>query len=250
MSLQGRINNLQQATATGSPLEHLLLNDKVLTIAKNGTANAGVSSTYLVILESRRQAIFKPFGGQHPNACVNYQQDAFEAVTHEVVAWRLAHALGSPWDQLVPTAVLRGIDGAGPGVLINWRRGSPDPAVFDGARAQACAAGFWDALIGQQDRHATNFRYDAEARRLALIDNSFAFARPNDLHNQSLFLAYRRSQHMTKLSQREIQAVEAILESDDLLGLRLFLADDRAEALESRAKGMRTRKMLPLPGDF
>ncbi|MGA9874255.1 MAG: hypothetical protein WBQ21_00415 [Solirubrobacteraceae bacterium] len=202
------------------------------------------------MLDSRRKAIFKPFAGQHPNACANYQQDPFEAVAHEVMAWRLAHALGGPWDQLIPAAVLRDIQGPGPGVLINWRRGSPDPVVFEQAGAQVSAAAFWDALIGQQDRHATNFRYDAEARRLALIDNSFAFARPSDLHNQSLFLAYRRSSHMTILKEHEITALEQILDSDDLLGLRLFLAEDRANAFEARARGMLERKMLPLPGDF
>lgn len=250
LPLQDRIDELQRATGGGSPLEHLLLGDRVLTIAANNTGNRGASITYLVVLESRRQAIFKPFGGQHPNACANYQQDPFEAITHEVAAWRLAHALGPPWDQLVPTAVLRDLQGPGPGVLINWRRGSPDPTVFEQANAQVCAAAFWDALIGQQDRHATNFRYDAEARRLALIDNAFAFARPNDLHNQSLFLAYRRSAHMVPLTKHEISALEAILESDDLLGLRAFIAGDRANALESRVREMFERKMLPLPGNF
>jgi len=148
------------------------------------------------------------------------------------------------------SAVLRYIRDAGPGVLINWRRGSPDPAVFDQANAQVCAAAFWDALIGQQDRHATNFRYDAETRRLALIDNAFAFARPNDLHNQSLFLAYRRSAHMVPLNGSERTALETILGSDDLLGLRLFISEDRADAFEARARAMLERKMLPLPGAF
>ncbi len=227
-----------------------MLGDRVLTIAVNGTRNPGASTTYLVVLESRRQAIFKPFDGQHPNGCANYQQDPFEAVVHEVAAWRLAHALGAPWDQLIPTAVLRGLADVGPGVLINWRRGSPDPAVFEQANAQVCAGAFWDALIGQQDRHANNFRYDAEARRLALIDNAFAFARPTDLYNQSLLLAYRRSVHMATLREREIVALEAILDSDDLLGLRRFIAEDRADALESRARRMLERKLLPLSGDF
>jgi len=250
LPLQDRVNLLQQATADGSPLEHLLLGDRVLTIAANGTGNPGASVTYLVVLESRRQGIFKPFAGQHPNACANYQQDPFEAIIHEVAAWRLAHALGAPWDQLVPTAVLRVLHGAGPGVLINWRRGSPDPAVFEQANAQVCAAAFWDAVIGQQDRHATNFRYDAETRRLALIDNAFAFARPNDLHNQSLFLAYRRSTHMVTLNGDETTALETILDSEDLLGLRLFIVEDRADALEARARDMLERRLLPLPGDF
>jgi hypothetical protein len=250
MSLQDRIDRLQRATAGGSPLERLLLTDSIRTVAANGTGNPGASRTCLVVLESRHQAIFKPFAGQHPNACANYQQDPFEAVTHEVAAWRLAYALGPPWNQLVPTAVLRSIDNEGPGVLINWRSGSPDPAVFGQADAQVCAAAFWDALIGQQDRHATNFRYDAKARRLALIDNAFAFARPGDLHNQSLFLAYRRSAHRARLSGDEEAALERLLGSQDLLGMQFFVAEDRADALEVRAGRMLERKMLPLPGGY
>jgi hypothetical protein len=250
MTLQQRINELQAATVDGSPLEDLLLRELILDASPNETENPGASTTYVVIFQSRRQAIFKPFSGQNPNVCANFQQDRFDAITHEVAAWRLAHALGGHWEQLVPTAVLRDLAGIGPGVLINWREGSPDMRVVTEARVQAHAAAFWDALIGQQDRHARNFRYDANARRLALIDNAFTFARPDDLNNASVFLACRRSENATALKRAETDALETILESTDMVGMRRFVAPDRADAFEARARRMLDCGMLPLPGNF
>lgn len=202
-----------------------------------------------MVFESRRQAIFKPFGGQSPNACLHYRQDRFEAVVHEVVAWRFAHALGGAWEPLIPTSVLRDIEGIGPGALINWRKGLPDSAVFDDAKAQAHAAAFWDALIGQQDRHATNFRHDADRRRLALIDNAFAFARPGDLLNYSLFLARRRATHASAITTAERAVLEALL-TGELADLPEHLAADRGDALRNRAQRMLDCRRLPLPGDF
>jgi hypothetical protein len=250
MSLQDRINRLQAATAGGPPFEQVMLHEDILHTSPNETPNRGVSATYVVIFESRRQAIFKPFGGQHPNACFHYGQDAMEAITHEVVAWRLAYALGPPWEQIVPAAVLRDVPDVGPGVLVNWRAGNPDLSVLTDATAQAFAAAFWDALIGQQDRHAKNFRYDAERRRLAAIDNAFAFARPGDFYHDSLFLRYRRTQHALSLTPREKEALDAFLESDDLYGLHGFLAPDRAYALVGRAETMRKNGVLPVPGAY
>lgn len=227
-----------------------MLHERILMASPNHTSNAGGTSTHVVVFESRRQAILKPFGAQLPNVCHHYGQDPLETLTHEVAAWRLAHALGGSWEQIVPTAVLREVPGIGPGVLVNWRDGSPDLAVLDEAKEQANAAALWDALIGQQDRHLKNFRYDKLSRRLAAIDNAFAFARPGDLLNESLFLRFRRSKHGAMLTGREKEALSALLDTGDLHGLRAFLADERADALEARAQEMMERGVLPLPGVF
>jgi hypothetical protein len=251
MTLQDRIDTLQQATAGGSALEQLMLHEPVRDVVPNGTQNPGVASaTFVVVFESRRQAVLKPFHTQNPRVCAHYGQDPYEAVLHEVVAWRLAWAMGDPWAQLLPTVVLRDIPGGGPGAVMNWRRGGPDQAVFTDAKAQVNAAGFWDALVGQQDRHLTNYRYDTQARRLALIDNAFAFARPGDFINgMPLFLATRRSNQGIPLSPSEKAALDGLLNSD-LHGLRDYLATDRADALELRAEQMRSCGMVPLPGAF
>ncbi len=251
VALQERIDRLQAATARGSELEQAMLHDQIELVSANGTANPGTSLTYVVAFKGGRKAIHKPFEGQNPNSCKHYAQDRYEVPTHEVVAWRLAHALGGRWAEMVPTAVLRRLATAGPGVLINWRDGQPgDGAVVTDQRDQVFRAAFWDALVGQQDRHAQNFRYDAAAGRLALIDHGFAFARPTDRFASSVFHAYRLQRNYPLLTKREEQAIEALLEGGDLLGLAGFLPEDRAEALAGRARTMRQTRRLPLPGAF
>lgn len=64
MSLQDRIDQLQAATAHGSPLEQLMLHERILMVSPNHTSNAGGTTTHVVVFESRRQAILKPFGAQ------------------------------------------------------------------------------------------------------------------------------------------------------------------------------------------
>ncbi len=249
--LNKRIERLHEAAANGAPTESFLLREPILVVSPNGTSNPGVNVTYHVVLESRRAGIFKPFGGQKPNLCKAFNQDLFDAVTHEVAAWRLAHALGGQYEQLLPAAVLRNIDEVGPGVLINWRDGKPNVAVLQAAEAQARPAAFWDALVGQQDRHATNFRYDSQSRRLALIDHAFSFARPDDMLNDSFFLKWRRmSQGGATVQPAEREALERLLDSENLLGLSTFLTQDRVEALANRAQKMLDSKVLPLPGNF
>jgi hypothetical protein len=250
VDLQERVNALFTANIEGTPLEQLMVREPVLEHAPLSTANPGASETHLIVFESRREAIFKPFNGQHAGACAHYQQVPVEAVMHEAAAWRLATTMGAPWDQLVPTAVLRHLPPLESGALINRRRGTPDPQVFEQAAAQADAAGFWDALIGQQDRHATNFRYDIETRSLALIDHAFSFAMPGHHSNGAIFGARRRSEHRAALTQPEIDALDRLLSTPDLHALRSYITDERADALENRARQMQATKALPLPGVF
>ena len=252
MTLQARIARLQEATANGIALEHLLLHEPILTVAALATKTPHSSSAYLVVFSDRQRAVFKPFDQQHITACRNYNQHPHEAVVHEVVAWRLAHALGEPWYQLVPTAVLRELPDLGGGVLVNFRTGTGTHDVFADAPAQARAAALWDALIGQQDRHMTNFRYDPETSRLALIDNAFAFARPGDfaLRGGAIFEAWRRSKFGPQITPPERAALDGLLASGNLHGLRDFLPEDRADALERRAARMLECGCLPLIGAF
>ena len=51
------------------------------------------------------------------------------------------------------------------------------------------AAAFFDSLIGQQDRHRGNYRWDATNEKLGLIDRGFAFAHaPDQYFNRSVFV--------------------------------------------------------------
>ncbi len=214
------------------------------------TGTAGTSQPLLVILETRRSAFFKRFCDQPPNLCRQYGHDRMDPPLNEVAAWRLAYALGDPWRQLLPTAVLRSIDGHG-GALINDKHACVDTRVFQEAEGQVKAAGFWDALIGQQDRNARNYRYDHSRRRLGLIDHGFAFARPGDPLNGSMFHAARKRMPggATLLSHEE-EVLETLVSSGDLLGLRGYIDGDRAEALDARARMMLAKRLLPAVGEF
>jgi hypothetical protein len=247
MEIQERINNLMAATVVGTAVEQDLLRAGVITMGTALTATGGTSAPPLVILDTRRTAFFKRFRDQRPNICAQYGHAPFDVPLNEVAAWRLAFAMGDPWRQLVPTAVFRKINDAG-GALINDRKAKADLRVFMEARGQAAAAGFWDALIGQQDRNTQNFRYDRSTRTLALIDHGFSFARPGDLCNSTIF-AHARHQSSPDLSQEERAALTA-LDAADLHGLRKYIAPDRVAALQSRTTEMlRSGRVLP-PGRF
>jgi hypothetical protein len=146
--------------------------------------------------------------------------------------------------------VLRDLPGIGPGALINRRRGAPDPRVYEEAQAQVDAAAFWDVLVGQQDRHSSNFRYEPESRSLALIDHAFCFAVPGVVCNGGAFAARRSSEHRSSLQQNEIDALNDLVLSNGLHGLREYVDDRRADALERRARDMTSKGLLPLLGAF
>ena len=55
-----------------------------------------------------------------------------------------------------------------------------------------CHAAFFDALIGQQDRHSGNWLWDAPTGRLTLIDHGCSFARRGDPCNRSRLSELRR----------------------------------------------------------
>lgn len=250
LDLDTRIANLVAATARGTVIEQEMLRTGVLAMGVPLTANPGTSKPQTVILETRRTTYFKRFRDQVPRLYQAYKQDRYAPPLNEVVAWRLAHAMGDPWDQLVPTAVLRKIDGLG-GALVNHKDGIVDYHVLQQAKRQVAAAAFWDALIGNQDRNMRNFRYDADAKRLGLIDHGFCFARPGDpINGGSFFLEQRRRDNQVGLLQTELSAIEQLLDTGDAHGLRAFLPADRVDALEERARVMYAKRCLPLPGAF
>lgn len=253
LTIDDRIANLVAATARGTAKEQELQREPILEVGvaiSDTTVNT--SAPPLVVLDTSESAFHKRFCDQRVPLCKLYAQDPIEAVLNEVIAWRLAYALGHPYRQLVPTAVLRKIDGLG-GALVRDRKGKNDRAAYLEATGQVMAAGFWDALVGNQDRNTRNYRYQADEKRLGLIDHGFVFARPGDPRNQhaDAFLSFRRRQtNGHTLTPRELTVIEVLLDSGDLHGLRGFLPTDRADALEARARGMLTSKLLPAVGAF
>jgi hypothetical protein len=129
LTIDDRIANLNAATAHGTTIEEELLRVDVIAMGAALTTSPGSSGPLLVALETRRSAFFKRFCDQNRNLCTRFGQHPFDVPLNEVVAWRLAAAMGNPWRQLLPTAVLRGAAGR-MAQIVARRRQLEDGAVL------------------------------------------------------------------------------------------------------------------------
>jgi len=203
----------------------------------------GVNTTRRLELADGSDAYFKPIDGIDQETAEDYGHDEPWQSIHEAAAWQTARALGPEWERLVPPCVLTVHDGS-LGSLAAGRPGSvsgpmhvPDSDVH--------AAAFFDTVIGQQDRHGSNYLTANGGSDLYLIDHGFAFARPDDPVNLSIFQA-RRAATSPELTTYELDRLVILLRAPDLHGLRPMLAPDRAAALEDRARLMLvTGRILP-----
>lgn len=222
------------------PDERQLLDEPVLDHVGSGN---GTNETRLLQLESTR-AYAKPFIGVNDRAAGHYGQSTRQQPLHEVAAWRLAAFLGAPWDRLVPPCVLRAVDDGDLAAVSIERAGYPAGIKYDYDTGQSeryepdpdqiTAAAVFDVLIGQQDRHPGNCLVD-ENGDLTLIDHGFAFARPGDLFNYSIFhsLCWRQ-----QISAEALIALRRVIDDPTTGGLDGVLRPDRLAALRDRATRM------------
>jgi hypothetical protein len=248
MPLQERVDELE--SQQGSPAEDHLIHAHIAQYEVHGTANPGVNSTYYVRLEDGAEAFHKPFSGVDVGTAQHYGHHPDEAPVHECAAWRLALRLGPPYSELVATCVLR--EHAGEvGALSARHYGlawSNEP--FEAAPDACFAAALFDSLIAQQDRHRGNYRWDAENRKLGLIDHGYSFAKPGQFFNKSAFVVWRWEQGLADLTEEERALLRALLDSGDLFGLAWFLLPEEAEALDARARRMLEQGTILGPGEF
>jgi len=131
---------------------------------------------------------------------------------NECAAWRLARAMGSPWDTLVrqrscagwrPGAGLVGVGSVDPQGKWALRGATP----FN-VQALCSPAAFFDSLIGQQDRHRGNQRYEAATARLTLIDHGFAFPGGRWRFKESAFLQQRHDDGASALTSDEVALLD------------------------------------------
>jgi hypothetical protein len=245
VSLQDRVDRLL-SLLDANPTEHDLLTGGI-TASAAVTSTPGLSSVYHIRLDSGLEAFHKPFAGVLAANAAVYDQTPDDVPMNECAAWLLARELGPPFDALVPTSVLRAINGQ-LGSLCSRQYGVPHDTAPLADQALVLSAGFFDALIAQQDRHLGNFRWDAGRNALGLIDHGYAFARPGDLFHASAFLIVRHTRGWSKLVASEITLLQRLIASGDLVGLQGVLPSDRAAALEARVSEMlTTQAVLPVP---
>jgi hypothetical protein len=233
--------------AQGSlPVERRML-DEVFVGSPAPTSSPGINTTKKLALAGGDVVFHKPFSGVQVANAIAFGQTDETPPLHEAVAWRLAVALGSPWQEIVTPCVLRDYAGED-GSLSLQASGWPRDAAPTLNPTWCLPAAFFDSLIAQQDRHDGNWRWDGE--RLTLIDHGYAFALPGAILNYSDFVVARRGHGAATLSPDERDALTRLLSDLDLLGIARFLSSDCAQALADRARLMLERGEILRPGEF
>jgi hypothetical protein len=238
------------------PLERALLDGDVVAYEPHATAAAGVNSTFYVELEPDLVAFHKPHEGLVARIARDYGHSLDTPPICECAAWQLAKQLGEPYDRLVAVTVYRRV-GPSDGEEESWRYGSlatrhegeamKGHAACRDARDDALAAGFFDALIGNQDRHVGQFRYDEASRALGLIDHGFSVPIERAFCRGAYFQQFRRREQAL-ITDRERDALARLTGDPELFGLAEVLEPDRAERLRWRAQRMLDLGVVLLKG--
>lgn len=238
-------------------LEKAVLDGEIVAYEPHQTTAApGINSTFYVELEPDLVAFHKPHDGIVPRVARDYGHSLDTPPICECAAWQLAKNLGEPYDRLVAVTVYRA---AGPvdEDPASWKDGSlalklhgaamKGSAVRREARDDALAAGFFDALIGNQDRHAGQFRWDAAHRALGLLDHGFSFPVEGALCRGAYFQSFRRREHPL-ITDGEREVLRSLLDDGELFGLAGILEPDRAARLRWRAQRMLDLGVVLLKG--
>jgi hypothetical protein len=249
VTFQTRVASLR-ALQGHDPFEANLLAIPVLVRSAVVTSHPGANKTYLTVLADGVTSFHKPFAGVNPTLARAFGHTVNDPPVHECAAWRLAAAVGGPFTELVPPCVLREIDSEWGSLSLGIAGVPVSVAPFNTATDQVEAAAFFDCLIGQQDRHAANYRWDAGPHRLWLIDHGFCFPRPGDRLNESVFVRFRWRRTRQQLTPSERGHLTTLLASPDLHGLSTILEPPREAALRERARRMLATGAILLAGDF
>ncbi|MCS3494466.1 hypothetical protein M2368_003498 [Arthrobacter sp. JUb119] len=199
----------------------------------------GVNTTKKIkIGRDDEHGYFKPFSDLDHSTAAFYGQDKALQPIHEAAAWQFAKTMGPEYAQLVSPCIIREVGGQlgsvsyGQSGRVSNNTGIP---LSDLPKDQVNNLAFYDALIGQQDRHGGNFIVDN--RGVVGIDHGFTFARNRDRVNASKFQRYRK-QREPELTQNEFQLLVKITKSDDCLGMKKIIGAKRADSLKRRAEAM------------
>jgi len=227
--------------------------------ASTQTNNPGSSDVTALRLVAGAFAFHKAVEGVNAAQAAYYGHDQWSVPINESAAWLIAKALGPPWTELVPAVVIRSLWPAAPlkqgfGALSEKAPGDTNreaplhlPGVCD-------PAALFDALIAQQDRHMTNYRWDGAT--LGLLDNAYAFAAPGDspttgrpyYAHASVFVAQRQAEGRSALDQTELDALDRLVDNATFLDdLGLILLAEQFDALKARAaKMLQTGRLLDI----
>jgi len=225
-------------------LERRLLHSEVTDVEMFRSSTA---DTYEFHFADGSRGAFKSIEGAGKNAAA-FQHTAASVVLNDVSAWLVARALG--YDHLIQGVVIVTCSAADVslGTLQHWFPGEPGGPGWEDA-SQLRHAALLDALIGHQDRNATNFSYDGDADELGLYDNSFSFALPGHQTSASeiLRVAHGRDPALGDDLAAALDRFDGSMERD---ALSRILPPERWGRVLERATMMRERGELLAPLDF
>lgn len=217
-------------------------------------ASPGANAPLKLALDNGLTGYFKAFSAVNMMAAGVHGHTTRMPPLLEVVAWRLADVLAPPVTEIVQPAVFREVE-VEPGKLSLGSvslgaYGFANQQFVFGQEALVRIAAFFDCLIGQQDRHGGNFKFEPAQFRLALFDHGFSFARAEDDCFNSEMVRVRHDAGWADLDEWEIGKLTEMLKHEDLCGIGNMLPEDRVAALKDRAERMVQTKTLLLPGDL
>jgi hypothetical protein len=238
--------------ASPSMLEEGLLHQALVKRRVPGTLSSG--TVWQCAMAGGQTAFHKPLDAMrdpHPQIMMpvyewfDHAEPAAVAV-NETAAWRLARELGAPYDTLVATSVIRWLPGE-PGIPGDWgslTREGVGPSGQDEPleTPDLCdPSAFFDSLIGQQDRHTGNFRFDPATRLLTLIDHGYTFPGGQWRLNDTAFVRKRHVQGRAALTADERRILTDLPGYEVWRELEAVLRDDQFAALERRREVMLAR---------
>ncbi len=219
------------------------------SITATENASTGISTVDRIKLADGNRAYRKPID-QPDSTCEDlrvYGTTPREAVLHECAAYHTAKAMGSRYERLVPACALREEQGVGVASVAAEREGSAGHMLREpfSDHVQVDDAAFFDAVIGNQDRHGANFLIDYDGD-YSLIDHGCAFGYPGSVMNQNAFVRERHNQGRLQLADHESATLRRLAASPDLEGIAPMLSEHRAAALRRRVNWMLETGVLPV----
>lgn len=235
MATQRDLTNLQEIALAYSPVTRVEYGDY-----------GGCNTVMLVQLESGQRAYHKPISGMEEELAEEYGlENTGEQAVHEVAAWRVARAMGGPYDRLVAPTVMREVDGHLGSTSLELPGRQPSmtdynaPGDEDLVRADAWdAAALFDAVIGNQDRHPGNVMHRGDGTP-GLFDHGLAFRSPGDYVNDAR-IQDARLRSNPELTTSELATLRSLRQDSTLGGVVAFLPRHRVDAMRARVDHMIT----------
>lgn len=184
----------------------------------------GVNSSYIITLENGKKAIFKPAKGESNTGRNDIPKGTY--FKREVAAYKLAKIIGL--ERYVPVTVIRKEDEYGIGSaqeFVDEELMSPYNGPIDLLSHNELLDGaFFDAVIGNEDRHYKNFLVKAKSKTPVFIDHGLAFPNANKPSwPRSIFIKALQAKGIgpIRIDERHIEQLQKLIADESAIRKKL-----------------------------